>query len=126
MVLAMSEMTLEEWAGLRREAHNRWILRMGYRPIEGGWAADCSRYTDSPFSPPRAGQWLRVEYGHGPATARFHRFSGDMRWGPAYSGPSLETFCGYATGAIAPGSGKLAVVDVTELGCRNCARMSRA
>ena len=39
---------------------------------------------------------------HGWATTRWHLFTGDAVWHLDWPGPSLETACGYRTGALSP------------------------
>jgi hypothetical protein len=50
---------------------------------------------------PPAGAWIRRYFpGTGWATTRWHLFTGDAVWRLAWSGPSLETACGYRTGPL--------------------------
>jgi hypothetical protein len=63
------------------------------------------------MTPPPAGSWIRLH----PAEAsrpsdRWHLFTGDMIWRPAWAEPSLEGACGYTTGVLT-GSSTLHVID---------------
>jgi hypothetical protein len=63
------------------------------------------------MTPPPAGSWIRLHsIESGRPSERWHLFTGDMIWRPAWSEPSLEAACGYNTGVLA-GVATLHVID---------------
>jgi hypothetical protein len=62
------------------------------------------------MTPPPAGSWIRLHSADTSRPDRWHLFTGDMIWRPAWSEPSLEAACGYNTGVLT-GSATLHVID---------------
>ena len=63
------------------------------------------------MTPPPAGSWIRLHsIQSGRPSDRWHLFTGDMIWRPAWSEPSLEAACGYNTGVLT-GTATLHVID---------------
>ncbi len=115
-------MTASEWAELRREA-----MRRGF--IARGLSAGLSRRfldgaTEPPFSPPAAGTWIRARH-----MSRWHRFTGDLQWGPGYIGrPALLAVCGCCTGSSRSADDDLRIADEATTprdACRTCLRLPR-
>lgn len=92
------EMTRLEFAELRDAAQRRYFGSM--YPDPPAWsqvrndAAVERMLEDRPFSPPMAGDWIRDD------DRLWHRFGGDLTWGPAYSSPGIRSVDGVKFSAV--------------------------
>jgi hypothetical protein len=70
---------------------------------------------------PPAGSWIRRYFPRsGWATNRWHLFTGDAVWRMHWPGPSLETWCGYATGPMSGFDNLVVEAGEPAAPCRLC------